>query len=82
MKNIMQQMMKDAIKMQKEILNENEDDLKEISATQANIEKAAIEIKAAAVKEGLTKDNIYCKYCGSLIDEDSIYCKKCGKKVI
>ena len=81
----MSQMMKRTIKMQKDILDENEEDLKEISAKSANIEKEAIEIKARAVRDGFInneekEDNKYCKYCDALIDDDSLFCKKCGKK--
>ena len=38
---------------------------------------------AEGVKDGLTGENseIYCKYCGNLIDSDSDFCKYCGKKL-
>ena len=38
---------------------------------------------AEGVKDGLTGENseIYCKYCGNLIDSDSEFCKFCGKKL-
>ena len=37
---------------------------------------------ASGIKDGLTGENseMYCKYCGNLIDEDSEFCKYCGKK--
>jgi predicted amidophosphoribosyltransferase len=35
-----------------------------------------------SVKDGLSDDNtIFCKHCGTEIDEDSTFCKKCGKKI-
>jgi hypothetical protein len=38
---------------------------------------------AAGVSDGLTGENseMYCKYCGNLIDADSDFCKYCGKKI-
>ena len=80
----MSKMMKRAIKMEKNILSENEEELKDIYTRSANIEKEAIEIKAKAVKDGFAKksaeDSKYCKYCGALIDDDSLFCKQCGKE--
>jgi len=37
----------------------------------------------SGVKDGLTGENseMYCKYCGNLIDGDSDFCKYCGKKL-
>lgn len=37
---------------------------------------------ASGIKDGLTGKNseMYCKYCGNIIDEDSDFCKYCGKK--
>ena len=56
MQKMTKNMMSDMIDMEKSILDEHEEDLKEISARSANIEKEAIEIKARAIKDGLTKD--------------------------
>ena len=70
--------------MQKEILTENEDVLKEVSSKQADIESVGIEKKAAAFKKGITgdgeNDTKFCKHCGAKIEADSIFCKECGKK--
>ena len=75
-------MMKKAIKMEKSVIEENEDDLRELSAKSADIQREGIEIKARAIKDGLTSDSgsVYCKYCGALIDDDSVFCRKCGKE--
>ena len=68
-----------SIKMKKEILDENKDDLESIEKQEANIKGEGIKIKASALKSGLTSD-IYCKKCGEKIPNDSIYCKNCGEK--
>ncbi len=82
MMNELEKMMEKAIKMEKDLLDKHEDELKELQRKSANIEKEGIEIKAKALKDGLTNNNtLYCKYCGTSIDDDSIYCKKCGKKI-
>lgn len=69
-----------AVDMQKKILDEKEDVIKENTRRQASIEGEGIEIKTRAFRDGLTKDTKYCKHCGELIDEDSKFCKKCGKE--
>jgi len=69
-----------SVKIKKTVLDNNEETLKDIYTREANIEKDAIKIKTRAIKEGFGDNKIYCKYCGSAIDEDSIYCKECGKK--
>ena len=68
------------IKTQKNILDQNEENMKDIAARQANIIKEPIETVTRAIKDGLQKHVIYCKYCGEAIDQDSIYCKHCGRK--
>ena len=69
------------LKMQKQIIDENEDILKDISAKSAGISSPGYEITARAVKKGLTEEeDIYCKHCGKNIDADSKFCNKCGKE--
>ena len=68
------------IKSKKRVLEENEDELKDIADTKARINKGAVKETAKAIKDGLTEDNkMYCKYCGTLVDDDSKFCKSCGK---
>ena len=68
------------INVEKEILDNNEEKMKENAKRKANINKKGIEITANAIKEGLNGSKIYCKHCGKLIDEDSKFCKSCGKE--
>lgn len=70
-----------AIKTKKNILNENEEILKEMKNKEANINSEYVREMASAIHDGLTEnDTVYCKHCGSLIDSDSTFCKRCGKK--
>lgn len=65
----------------KNIIDANEDNLRETFTKQANMSKDAIETTVRAIKDGITKDaSIYCKHCGKPIDPDSEFCKFCGKK--
>lgn len=66
-----------SIRSKKRILDENEDNLKDIKDAEMRINKDAIRETAKAVKEGFTGE-IYCKHCGKSIDKDSKYCKHCG----
>ena len=68
------------VNVKKNIIDQNEEILKETATKEANISKDAIEIKAKAIKDGFTKDTIYCKHCGAVIDRDSKFCKECGKE--
>lgn len=68
------------VNAEKEILDNNEEIMKDNVTRKANINKEGIEITAKAIKEGLTNNKIYCKYCGKLIDSDSKYCKVCGRE--
>ena len=67
-------------KSAKYILEENKDDLKDVSNTTAEITSEAISKTASAIKEGF-KSSIYCKYCGQKIDNDSKFCKHCGSNL-
>ena len=83
MGGLMGNMMKDAIQMQKQILEEHEDDLKELNKKGAEIESEGLEIKARAIKKGLVEDDpigVFCKHCGQKIEGDSKFCKYCGKE--
>lgn len=66
-----------SIRSKKRILDENEDDLKDIKDAEIRINKDAIRETAKAIKEGFTEDQ-YCKHCGKSVDSDSKYCKYCG----
>lgn len=68
------------INVEKEILDNNEETMRENATRKANINKKGIEITTNAIKEGLNGSKIYCKHCGKLIDEDSKFCKSCGKE--
>ena len=68
------------VNAEKEILDNNEEIMKDNVTRKANINKEGIEITAKAIKEGLSNNKVYCKYCGKLIDGDSKYCKVCGRE--
>ena len=68
------------INAEKEILDNNEETMKDNVIRKANINKKGIEITANAIKEGLNGSKIYCKHCGKIIDDDSKFCKSCGKE--
>ena len=73
--------MNTAIRVQNNIIKNNEDLLKETANINANIKKDAVTTMAHAIKEGFTAENmVYCKHCGSSIDADSKFCKSCGKE--
>ena len=68
------------VKAQKYMMDESKEDLKSISDNMAYATKDGIKTTARAIKEGFTEETVYCKHCGSEIDNDSKYCKKCGKE--
>ena len=68
------------VQIRKNIMDENEDVLRDLSKREAEIAKDKIEITARAIKDGLSGSQVYCKHCGKLIDEDSKFCKSCGKE--
>lgn len=69
-----------AARSKKRILAENEDVLRDASERDAELKSIYVKKMAGAVKEGLSGDTSYCKYCGAMIESDSVFCKKCGKK--
>ena len=73
-------MMSRQIKAQKYMMDESKEDLKSISNDMAYATKDGLKTAAGAIKDGFTKSNVFCKHCGSEIDEDSKFCKKCGKE--
>ena len=52
------------VNAEKEILDNNEEIMKDNVTRKANINKEGIEITAKAIKEGLTNNKVYCKVCG------------------
>ena len=71
-----------AARAENNIINNNEEILRETANKTADIHKDAIKVIANSIKEGLSDDNIiYCKHCGAQIDADSTFCKKCGKEL-
>lgn len=71
------------IQSKRNILDENEEDLRHMTSKQASINAEAIKTTARAFKEGFTgsePEKVYCKHCGASIDMDSAFCKSCGKK--
>lgn len=74
-------MMARQIKAAKYMLDEAEDDLRNISTRTAMASKNGLNIASGAVKDGFSSGTPkFCKHCSEPIDEDSIYCKRCGKK--
>lgn len=73
-------MMSKNIKATKYVIDDQKENLEDIVTTSANIGKNGITITTKAIKDGLTDNTIYCKYCGEIVDSDSVFCKKCGKK--
>lgn len=69
-----------SINVKKNIIDDNEEFLKDISEKEGEIAGIGIEKKVRAIKKGLLEDEMYCKHCGMLIDSDSKFCKKCGKE--
>ncbi|MBP3920199.1 MAG: zinc ribbon domain-containing protein [Bacilli bacterium] len=74
-------MMSRQMKSVKYMMDESKDDIESISTNMANATKGGIETTARAIKKGFTDEgDIYCKHCGSKIDNDSKFCKICGKE--
>lgn len=68
------------VKATKYMMEESKDDLQNISTNMADATKDSVEITTRAIKKGFTDNCIYCKHCGTSIDQDSKFCKKCGKE--
>lgn len=74
-------MMSQQVKATKYMLDESKEYIKDISTNMAEATKDSIETTTRAIKKGFTEnEKIYCKHCGSSIDEDSKFCKHCGKE--
>lgn len=80
LKNILSTSKSIEVNAEKEMLDNNEEIMKDNITKKANINKEGIEITAKAIKEGLSNNKVYCKYCRKLIDSDSKYCKACGRE--
>ncbi len=80
LKELMKTTAKTGTIAEKEILDENEDIMSNNERRKANIKKEGIEVTARAIKDGLTSNKIYCRYCGTSIESDSRFCKNCGKE--
>lgn len=80
LKELMKTTAKTGTIAEKEILDENEDIMSSNERRKANIKKEGIEVTARAIKDGLTSNKIYCRYCGAYIESDSRFCKNCGKE--
>lgn len=80
LKNILSTSKSIEVNAEKEMLDNNEEIMKDNITKKANINKEGIEITAKAIKKGLSNNKVYCKYCGKLIDSDSKYCKVCGRE--
>ena len=76
------------IEAQSNIINEYDDQLRNIASKTADISHDAIKSTASAIASGISSGlnnssdvkKIYCKYCGARIDADSTFCKQCGKR--
>lgn len=70
-----------SVNIRKNVLDANEDVMRDMATREANINKEAVETTARAIRDGFVGDSVYCKHCGSKIDSDSKFCKKCGKEL-
>lgn len=83
MQDVLTNLSEISINAKKNILDQNEDVLKDIASREANISKDAIKTTVSAVKEGWTQgedSTMFCKHCGTSIDANSKFCKECGKE--
>lgn len=81
MEDIIENLGNIAVNSKNNIINQNEDILKNMSRKEAEINKDAIRTVTSAIKEGWdNNDTMFCKHCGAIIDADSRFCKSCGKE--
>lgn len=73
------------LKAQKQVIDDNEELLKDLNTRSAEITKDGTKVQyramAEGIKEGLGEEKIFCKYCGKQIDTDSKFCNGCGKEL-
>jgi uncharacterized protein with PIN domain len=70
-----------SINSSKNIIDRNEDKLRDISTKNAEINSKGVEIYAKAIKKGLSDEETkYCSSCGTLISKKANYCENCGEK--
>lgn len=70
-----------SVNIRKNVLDANEDTMRDMATREANINKDAVETTARAIRNGFVVESVYCKHCGNAIDADSEFCKKCGKEL-
>lgn len=82
MKDMMTALGEVSVNAKSNIINNNEEILKNRANKEANINKEAIKTTFGAIREGLSgnNENMFCKHCGAIIDSDSKFCKSCGKE--
>ena len=73
-------MLSKQIKGMSDMIYDSKDDLRDISNNLADVSREALKMKSRAIRGGFEGNYIYCKHCGSSIDDDSRFCKKCGKE--
>ncbi len=73
-------MMSKQVKATRYAVEESEEDIKVITDTLADATHDALRDTVAAVREGLTDEQVFCKHCGKSIDADSKFCRECGKE--
>ena len=74
---------KGMIKLNKHIIEQNKQDLKDISSATGDIASDGVKTIAKSATEGHIEamdDKKYCKNCGKIIDNDSKFCSHCGTK--
>ena len=71
---------KTMIKTSRYIQEENKQDLTDLASTNADIVGDSITKTVRSIRKGF-KDEKFCKYCGSQIDEDSKFCSQCGARL-